>query len=143
MALATTKILQFRMHPSTPRGIEPAPYCAHSRDASPTLLRYVFFSSPTPTSKRWDIAPCHYSAPVFALSLAFIAAFSVFAITSSPTFMSSSETWRELQKILALIRGRVTVLRGRRSSTLRVDNRSVDFRTSLRVKGTSPHRSTK
>ena len=127
---------------------------AHSRDAGPALHRYVFFSSPTPTSKRWVcpvIAPCHRSAPVFTLRSAFLAAFSVFARTSSPTFsfselvvrfagctklssvrMRSSETWREFQNFLPLIRGRVTVLRGRRSSTLSVDKQYVDFRTILR-----------
>ena len=124
---------------------------AHLRDAGPALHRYVFFSSPTPTSKRWVIAPCHRSAPVFTLRSAFLAAFSVFARTSSPTFsfselvvrfagctklssvrMRSSETWREFQNFLPLIRGRVTVLRGRHSSTLSVDKQYVDFRTILR-----------
>ena len=136
---------------------------ASRRDAGPALHRYVFFSSPTPTSKRCVITPCHRSAPVFTLSSTFIAVFSAFARTSSPTFqffrassssvqrsrvvpnlqlrMRSSETWREFQNFLPLIQGRVLVLRGRGSSTLSVDKRYVDFRTLLRVIGTSPHSS--
>ena len=168
IALATTKIFECITVRLGPRGIDRAQRRADSRDAGPALHRYVFFSSPTPTSKRCFIAPCHRSAPVFTLRSTFIAAFSVFARTSSPIFqffrasissvqrsrvvphlalcacaiqlrMRSSETWREFQKFLPLIRGRVLVLRGRGSSTLSVDKRYVDFRTLLRVIGTSPH----
>ena len=103
----------------------------------------LFFPSPAPTSKRWVIAPCHPSAPVFALRSAFYCSFQhvrknfephpqFFRASSYQLHMRSSEAWRELQKSLVLIRGRVTVLRGWRSSTLCVDIRYVNFRTIRR-----------
>ena len=133
IALATTKILQFRMHHGTPRpgheeSIEHRVAPNRGMPAPPSIG-----TSPTPTSKRCVIAPCHRSAPVFTLRSTFIAAFSAFARTSSPTFqffrassssvqrsrlfvpnlalcacalqlrMRSSETWREFQNFLPLI----------------------------------------
>ena len=92
VALTRTKILFFRMRHGTARPTRnrlltvsrPLERC---RPRPPSVR--IFFPSPAPTSKRWVITPCHRSAPVFALRSAFIAAFSTFARTLSPTLSFS------------------------------------------------------
>ena len=92
IALTRTNFFLFRMHHGTPRPTRnrsltvsrPFQRCR----PRPPLVR-IFFPSPAPTSTRRVLAPCHPSAPVFALRSAFIAAFSTFARTLSPTLSFS------------------------------------------------------
>ena len=130
-----------------PQGIDRSPYRAHSRDAGPALHQYVFSSRAQPlllndgslhlpsqrTSVRTEISVyCSFQhvrknfephPQFFRDSKVWFKGHGLYQLSS--VRMRSSETWRELQKILALIRGRVTVLRGQRSSTLSVDIRYV------------------
>ena len=87
IVLTSTKIFLFQMchgtaRPTRDRLLTASRPFDRCRPRPPSVR--IFFPSPAPTSKRWAIAPCHHSAPVFALRAVFIAAFSTFAKTLTP-----------------------------------------------------------